>query len=135
MSEYDYRVKPEDLNSIGMKFDTLSKKQLLQLSELVADMKQSGEEEDLIDAKTYFNNAILPVLQEFGEMTYSLLVVEENDKEQIIVVSLKNQYGFDITESCRYMRGLFVVANHISINVEAGEVVMSLYFDYGEMCR
>ena len=134
MSEYDYRVKPKDVSGIGMQFDTLSRRQLLQLAEAM-EIKQSEEEKRLMSVKTYFNNAILPILQEFGEMTYSLLVVEENDKEQIIVVSLRNQYGFDITESCRYMRGLFVIANHISINVEAGEVVLSLFFDYEEMCR
>lgn len=135
MSEFDYRVRAKDLNSIGIQFDTLSEKQLLELSKVVEGMKQLEKEDCLINAKVYFNSAILPVLQEFGEMTYSLLVVEENDKEQVIVASLRNQYGFDITESCRYMRSLFGIANHISINVEADEVVMSLFFDCREMCR
>jgi len=135
MSEYDYRIKPEDLENTEIEWDMLSQKQLLKLSQVVETLKQSEEEEHLIKAKNYFNYAILPILQDFGEITSSLLIVNENDKSQLFEVSLKNSKGFDITESFKIVKNLFIVANYIGINFENNEVVLSFVFDYKEFYK
>lgn len=89
-------------------------------------MKESEEDTYSDNTKDYFYHAILPILQDFAEITSSLLIVEEHN--QTIEVIFKNSYGFDLTESCKYMRSIFVIANHISISIEDEEVNLSFIF-------
>ena len=73
------------------------------------------------------------MLQDFASLTNSLLLTEENNRNQTITAILKNSYGLDITENFRCMRGIFVIANYISIAVEDEEIVLSLLFDYEKL--
>lgn len=133
METYDYRVKTEDIEQIGIPLDSLTAKQLQNIAEAMEGIKQSEEEEYLAGAKAYFTNAILPVLQEYAKTTYSLLQIEENKKYQFVEVTLKNQHGFELTEQCNYMRNLLVLANHIEIGMEDGFVQLTFIFDQKEM--
>lgn len=130
---YDYRIKANELEDIAMQLDNLSEKQLRRVAKVVEKMKESEDEMSCDNTKSYFYNAILPILQEFAELTGALLQIEENNQNQIIEAVFKNSYGFDLTEGCRYMRSMFVVANHISISIEEEEVVLSFVFDYGKI--
>lgn len=130
---YDYRIKVNELEDIAMQLDNLSEKQLRRVAKVVEKMKESEDEMSCDNTKSYFYNAILPILQEFAELTGALLQIEENNQNQIIEAVFKNSYGFDLTEGCRYMRSMFVVANHISISIEEEEVALSFVFDYGKI--
>ena len=130
---YDYRIKANELEDIAMQLDNLSEKQLRRVAKVVEKMKESEDEMSCDNTKSYFYNAILPILQEFAELTGALLQIEENNQNQIIEAVFKNSYGFDLTEGCRYMRSMFVVANHISIGIEEEEVALSFVFDYGKI--
>ncbi len=130
---YDYRIKANELEDIAMQLDNLSEKQLRRVAKVVEKMKESEDEMSCDNTKSYFYNAILPILQEFAELTGALLQIEENNQNQIIEAVFKNSYGFDLTEGCRYMRSMFVVANHISISIEEEEVALSFVFDYGKI--
>ncbi|MCX4267947.1 MAG: hypothetical protein OSJ62_04700 [Lachnospiraceae bacterium] len=130
---YDYRIKANELEDIAMQLDNLSEKQLRRVAKVVEKMKESEDEMSCDNTKSYFYNAILPILQEFAELTGALLQIEENNQNQIIEAVFKNSYGFDLTEGCRYMRSMFVVANHISISIEEEEVALSFIFDYGKI--
>lgn len=127
---YDYRIKANELEDIAMQLDNFSEKQLRKVAKVVEKIKESENEINCDNTKDYFYNAILPVLQDFAEITGALLMIEENNQNQMIEAVFKNSYGFDFTESCRYIRSMFVIANHISISVEEEEVVLSFIFDY-----
>ena len=129
MKEYDYRVKAEELSEISMEFDNLSGKQQLEVAKAINNIKQEQEQE----AKAYFDNAILPVLQDFAELTSSLLVIEESNRSSTVTAILKNSCSLDITESCRCMRGIFVIASYINMAVEDEGIVLSLLFDYEKL--
>ena len=126
---YDYRVKADELTKISMEFDNLSGREQLKVAEAIKNMKQEQEQ----DAKVYFDNAILPVLQDFANLTSSLLLTEENNEKQTITATLKNSCSLDITESCRCMRGIFVIASYINMAVEDEGIVLSLLFDYEKL--
>ncbi len=123
---YDYRIKGNELEDLAIQLDNLSEKQLRKIAKIVETMKESEEDTYSDNTKDYFYHAILPILQDFAEITSSLLIVEEHN--QTIEVIFKNSYGFDLTESCKYMRSIFVIANHISINIEDEEVNLSFIF-------
>lgn len=126
---YDYRIKAEELNRIAIDFDNLSGKQQLEVAEAIKNIKQEKEQE----AKICFNSAILPILKDFAELTSSLLTIEENNKNQTVIATLKNSCSLDITENCRCMRGLLIIANYINITVEDEGIILSLIFDYEKL--
>lgn len=132
MTTYDYRVKTEEIERIGIQLDSLTEKQLQKIVEAVEAKEQSEEEEYLASTKVYFTNVILPVLQEYAKTTYSLLQIKENEKYSSVEVIFKNQRGFELTESCNCMRSLLVLANHIEIGMEDGLVQLTFLFDQKE---
>lgn len=66
-------------------------------------------------------------------MSGSVLTVEEHDERMSIQISFRCDAGFDITESCRLMRSLLLMAGCIGITSEDGESVLSLAYDYGDL--
>ncbi len=127
---YDYRVSENEINNITKQLDRLENRQLLKLKKSIDDIEQADESERLTSAKNYFDAAILPALKEFAKMTSSLLLVKECDNRYSIVVTIQNEHGFDITESCRVMKSLFVIADCIAIGSEYEEPALSLIFDF-----
>jgi len=134
MATYDYRIDTNRLNEADSRIDRLSKNQLIRLSEIAEDIQQSDEKKRLDSALIYFDNAILPTMKEFAEISGSLLEIEKSDNMQTIIATFRCPYGFDITESCRFMRGWLIIANHIGISTENGEPNLSLIFDCNELC-
>jgi len=131
---YDYRPETKEIMDMFKEIDTLTERQLLKVAETVGDVKRLDEQEYITRTKNYFDNAVLPLLQDFGKITGSLLVVDENEQTQTVKATFKNEYGFDVTESCKCMRSLLFIANHISINLDDNdEIVISLDFDYKKM--
>lgn len=81
------------------------------------------------NTESTFDRCILPLLQEFAEMTSSLLNVKYLEERHIIVASFSNALGFDITESCTTIKGLLIMADHIGINIEDRESNLVLIFN------
>lgn len=133
MQEYDYRISHEAVNEAGAKIDRLSNRQLVKLSETAEELQQTEEKEHLIKAKEYFDKAILPGLQDFAEMSGAVLSIEEHDEKMAMQANLKCDMGFDITESCRLMRSLLLLANFIGIMKEGENILLSLIYEYKEM--
>ena len=134
METYDYRMDTDMLNQGSFQIDKLSKKEFLKLIEAAKEIKQSDEKKQLDNATLYFNNAILPTMKEFAEMSGALLTIEKNDNKQTIIASFQCPYGFDITENCRLMKSWLITANHIGITLENREPTLSLIFDCKELC-
>ena len=134
METYDYRMNNDILNQGSSQIEKLSKKEFLKLIETAKEIKQSDEKKQFENATAYFNNAILPTMKEFAEMSSALLTIEKNDNMQTIIASFQCSYGFDITENCRLLKSWFIAANHIGITLENGEPTLSLIFDCNELC-
>lgn len=126
---YDYRINTKNFNDLAIQLDNLSVKQLQKVAEAVEEIKESDDEIYRTNTKIYFHHAILPILQDFAELTGSILIIEENNPQQIIEVIFKNSCGFDITENYKYIKTLFILANHIGINFEDNEMILSLIFN------
>lgn len=92
--------------------------------------EQENEPESHESAMLFFCQSVLPILQDYAEMTSSLLIMDESDKGRQITATLKNSMGFDITESCKTIRGLLAMTENISISVENDDVVLTLIFSY-----
>lgn len=133
MQTYDYRIPNEAVDQAGAKIDKLSGKDRLKLAETAKDMQQAQEAEQFVKAKEYFTNAVLPGLKDFAEMSGSILTVEEHDERMSMQVCFRCDTGFDITESCRLMRSLLLMAGCIGIASEDGESILSLTYDYGDL--
>lgn len=127
---YDYRIPDEDIYDVTVRIDRLENRQLLKLKKSVEDIEQADESERLACAKNYFDATILPALKEFAEITSSLLIINDCDNRCAIVATIQNENGFEVTESCRVIRSLLVMANCIAVGSEEGEPALSLTFDF-----
>lgn len=125
---YDYREQIDSTNRIIEQLGELKQNQLLELNKEVDNITQVSRAERLEHAKKYFQMVMLPVLQDFAEMTSSLLVINEPSKNGLYIASIHNHEGFEITESCRMMRSLLVLADCIAVENE-GDAVLTLVFD------
>lgn len=130
MQEYDFRITDEAVDRASITFDRLSNKNLVELSEKAEELQQNQEKERLSKAKEYFQVAIFPGLKDFAEMSGSLLQIEEHNEYETIQAIFRSDVGFDITESCRLMRSLLLLANFIGIMTEGKETTLSLIYDY-----
>ena len=120
---FDYRENAEKIAKAVTRFDNLSVSQQLKFLDFVEQ-----EEENKKDLQ--FENLILPVLQDFAELTASVLIIEKSEETQVITATLKNFHGFDITQSCKCFRSLLIMADYIGLALENDEIVLSLNFDY-----
>ncbi len=133
MQEYDYRISDEAVNNVSRQIDRLENRQLLKLKKYVDHIEQADKEERFAVARKYFDATILPALQDFADITCSLLLIDECDNQCAILATIRNKEGFDISESCKVMRGLLTMANCISIGLEDGEPALVLVFDFGNL--
>lgn len=118
---FDYRENTERMAEITANFDNLSIKQQLKFLDFV---KQEENKKDF-----QFDNLILPILQDFAELTASVLIIEKNEENQDVTVIFKNKFGFDVTRNCKIMCGVLAIADYIGISLENEEVVFSLVFN------
>lgn len=127
MEIYDYQDTPNHFDEMGEKIDTLSNQEAQQVSDFIDSLKAKEMEKQTVQALDWFNTAILPALQEYAMMTASCLTIESND--DIMVATLENRHGLDITESCRVIRALISLANHIDINAKGETALLTLIFN------
>lgn len=64
----------------------------------------------------WFNEAIFPILQDFAELSSSIL---ENEQigESCIISTIINQHGLDITNTCKMMKYVLTFASHIGMDM------------------
>lgn len=126
---YDFRIPIEDMNQITKQIDSMKDREIVKLKEPIEGIKQSSESNRLESARSFFDTTIQPALIDFAEMTSSLLMIQECDNQNVIITTIVNNGGVDITESCKAMRGILVMANCISLGSEDEEPALSLIFN------
>lgn len=127
METYDFR--DGSLYGVPEAVDQLSQKEMLRLKDMLETIKGDSEMERAEGGMEWLRNAIVPVLKDFAEMTSSLLCIEELDGRSAMVVTVRNGNGMDVTESCKCMKALMVLASHIGINAPDGTAELTMVFD------
>ena len=127
MESYDFTKETDYINEVQTKIDKLSKAESKHVSDFIDSLKEKTIQEQTSKMLSWFSIAILPCIREYAEMTSSNLIVESNDT--VMIATLENQYGFDITESCKMMKAIICLANHIGIDIKEGNASLSLIFD------
>jgi hypothetical protein len=128
MKEYDYR-NTLDLDSLSTMLDDLTPHEATVAIEAITHERESAEKKTLEDYHKWFEAAVLPVLQKYAKEAIALLTVE--DDGVAISTTITNEAGFDISESDRQMRSLFLTANHIEIGrqIDTNNVSLTLIFE------
>ncbi|RFZ78807.1 hypothetical protein DS742_11915 [Lacrimispora amygdalina] len=112
-----------------MILDNLSQNEAQAAIKAIEETKQANLVIEQENYAKWFDIAILPILQDFSEMTSSVLEVEKPGKTHI-VITIKNEQGLDITENCKMMKYALAFANHIGIDSNGGMMILILIFDY-----
>ena len=114
---YDYAAK----------MDTFNARQLKKAAEMIDEIASDGERETQLYWESWFDPAIVPLLQEYAEMSSGLLEINKDDSG-IVTANLKQERGFTITENCM-LRSILLMAHNISMDAKDGEIVLTLTFD------
>lgn len=128
MDTYDYRSLGNDFDTASRKLDTFNTKQLRQAIQAIEVIEADAAHDNRVYWGQWFNNALMPVLKDFAEMTGSLLQVDMNLEMGILTAEIINPEGLDITESCMLRTAIFT-ATHITIDTNENGVVLVLIFD------
>ena len=130
MHTYNYKNCNDYLEELSMILDNLSQKEAQAAIKAIEEIKQNNLAIKLENYAEWFDSAILPILQDFSEMTSSVLEVEKPGKTHI-VTTIKNEQGLDITENCKMMKYALIFASYIGIDSNNGMMTLILMFDWG----
>lgn len=125
MQEYDHRINMEEM-------ETLSDKQMLQISETIKLIKWREAEDHSLNNVYWFKTIILPILQDFAERTSSSFEMEQ-DGRNIIAVSLRNSNDIEIAGYSPYIKFALSLATSITITCDNDESILLLIYDCNKM--
>ena len=124
---FDFRESVGE--NIYVKVDTLNKNELKKIYEHLDSVQEEVAQEAVDHSIDYAYNALLPIIKDFAFLTSSLLEVHQEDDRSIVEFCLKNENGFDITESCRAMLALLVMAVNVEFSIVENETQLRPVFD------
>lgn len=94
MNTYNYKNNCNDyLEELSMILDNLSQNEAQAAIKAIEETKQANLVIEQENYAKWFDIAILPILQDFSEMTSSVLEVEKPGKTHI-VITIKNAMSF-----------------------------------------
>ena len=130
MATYDYRSgwDPE----LDGQLDTLSSEERKRLDKAVQQIRQESQQQAAERSLKWFYAAVVPVLKDFASTTESVLELREM-AGNIVEAGLRNQVGYDITDTARCMKTVMMLAVHTEIGAKDNEVLLTLTFDCNEM--
>ena len=125
MEIYDYTNNYNEIDKLSEIVDSLKRAEVVAALNAINETQKSRFAQVQANYRNWFDAAILPLLKDFAEITSSILEIDAQS-ETYIIATIKNEYRFDITESCRAMRSLLILAEHISIDLENDMILLSL---------
>ena len=130
MATYDYRSgwDPE----LDGQLDTLSSEERKRLDKALRQIRQESQQQAAERSLKWFYAAVVPVLKDFASTTESVLELREM-AGNIVEAGLRNQVGYDITDTARCMKTVMMLAVHTEIGAKDNEVLLTLTFDCNEM--
>ena len=129
MQEYDHRINMED---IRLEMETLTDKQMLQITEAIKLIKWQKAEEHRLDNAYWFKAIVLPILQNFAEQTSSSFELEE-DNQFVTAVSFRNSNDIEISGSSPFIKFALSLASSITITCDNDESILLLTYDCDKM--
>ena len=128
MDIFDYRDKGETdkVDELSVMLDHLTREEAAAALSAISEARKTKGDMRKSAWITWFYDALLPILQEFSESSAAILTVDQ--AESHLIVSLKSEQGFDITDGQRYMRVLMAMASHVGINSADGYTELALIF-------
>lgn len=128
MERYDFRDCVEGRDEIALKMDSLNNQEWQSVREEMDTLIENEKEKTMARKRAQFETVFLPILITFAENMSALLEVDQRD-DGIVRVTLRNRYGFEITESERLVKLMLMSAVLMTIEQESGEIVIRLVFD------
>ncbi|WP_270269298.1 hypothetical protein [Enterocloster clostridioformis] len=128
MEQYDFT---SDINLVGeamKEMERLTNKEILALHEAMQEIKEQSETETVEKHMEWFDNAILPSLKRFAELTSSILEIER-DRKDVIQATLRNSSCIEFSMDCSYLFVAIGSATDICVDVEDGDPVLVLTYD------
>ncbi len=128
MDTYDYQNRIDEVDRLSQVIDSLSQKEAEAALKSIQETKELALNQKQEKYFQWFDIAVLPILQDFAEMTSSILTIEK-DGITHITATLSNPCGLNITESCRYVKALLILTDDIGIDSVDGKATLTLVFD------
>lgn len=113
-------------------YELLGKEERQQLQAAMKKIQEESCQKAAERSKEWFQEAVIPVLKDFAEITESVMTVKQMEGS-IYEIILKNPYGYDITEDSRRLRAMMELAVHMEIGIRDNEVILALTFDCSRM--
>lgn len=128
---YDFSTdRNKDLvDKLSIMLDDLTQLEAQEAINAINSIRKETLQNKQDDFSNWFDVTIFPILEDFSKMTGSVLCIEKPTPTQVIA-TISNRLGLDITDSCRWIRYLLSVANHIGINTDGKTAALTLIFDY-----
>ncbi len=131
MQQFDFR---EDFEEILSEVESLSNRQRKRLYEAIKVIKEETVQEIREQSLEWFHVAVAPILKSYAEETESLLTFKKQT-EGIMVATLENQHGFEISNECKGMKVILSFVSHISLGYSGDSFILTLIFDCSSMIK
>ena len=130
MQEFDY-TNTFNENEFAEISEHLTPDEAAAAMAAIRGVRKERESQKGQNFKDWFDQAFLPILKDFAEITGSKLKIEQ-DSHLDIIATISSRCGIDITPSEKMMHMVVSAADHISINKWEGseDVEFSLIFGF-----
>lgn len=129
MQEFDY-TNTFNENEFAEISEHLTPDEAAAAMAAIRDVREERESRKGENFKNWFDQAFLPILKDFAEMTGSKLKIEQ-DSHLDIIATISSRCGIDITPSEKMMHIVVSVADHISISKWEGSDVVEFSLIFG----
>lgn len=123
---FDYRI-PEQLE-IDAEFGRLTTEQRERLNEAMKQIQQETAQEAAERALNWIYETAVPVLKRIAERSGSLLTVEAQENN-LLIMELKNDKGLYLLGEDAALKSVLNLAAYVELSVRECEAVLSLTFD------
>lgn len=123
---FDYRT--EERLEIDTQFSALNLEQKRRLNEAMKQIQQETAQEAAERAVNWIYEAAVPVLKKIAERGGSLMTVERQEGN-LLIVELRNDKGLYFLGEDVALKSVLNLAAYVELNVQESEAVLSLTFD------
>lgn len=132
MDTYNYNDNNHYADKLSTLLDDLSQKEAKAAVRAIEETKATDLSRRQKSYGKWFDEAIFPILEDFAEVSSSILEIERND-DSYIISTITNQYGLDIADTCKMMKYALTFASYIGMNICDGAIALTLIFDYNNL--
>lgn len=125
---YDYRDRETLSDNVLSEVEDMNERQRTAAYSAIQKVKEDFRENEIQTHEEWFDKALFPLFQEYAKETFSQLIIEKG--EGIITALFRNKRGYVLTSENSRLKSFFFMAAQIVIDMEQGELILSLTYDY-----